>query len=112
MQYTGCLKMTREQALRRDFFRVGSLGFLGIAAAAGVSGAKAQSVILLWLEGGPSHVDTWDPKSKFGIQGHLDECPRHSGFRAVAPGRQAHGQGGYRAFPTTRRARTMRLPDM
>jgi hypothetical protein len=23
---------------------------------------KAQSCILLWLEGGPSHVDTWDPK--------------------------------------------------
>ena len=25
--------------------------------------AKAQACILLWLEGGPSHVDTWDPKS-------------------------------------------------
>jgi hypothetical protein len=25
--------------------------------------AKAQSCILLWLEGGPSQMDTWDPKS-------------------------------------------------
>jgi uncharacterized protein (DUF1501 family) len=24
--------------------------------------AKAKSVILLWMNGGPSHVDTWDPK--------------------------------------------------
>jgi len=24
---------------------------------------KATSVILFWLEGGPSHIDTWDPKS-------------------------------------------------
>ncbi len=70
MQSTGCLKLTREEASRRDFLRVGSLGVLGInltqhlrAAAAGASGGKAQSVILLWLEGGPSHVDTWDPKS-------------------------------------------------
>src|ERR1051325_11502518 len=62
---------------RRSFLRVGSLSFFGISlsqylalqnlmAATGDSGsqaaAKAQSCILLWLEGGPSHVDTFDPK--------------------------------------------------
>ena len=69
MECSGCQKMTRSEASRRDFLRVGSLGFLGIhlqdylrAATAGISGGKAQSCILLWLEGGPSHVDTWDPK--------------------------------------------------
>jgi hypothetical protein len=54
---------------------VGSLSFLGIslsefltlrqamAAADKVdSKAKAQACILLWLDGGPSQVDTWDPK--------------------------------------------------
>jgi hypothetical protein len=54
---------------RRDFLKVGSLGFLGVnlaqyleaATTAGRPG-KAQSCILLWLEGGPSQVDTWDPK--------------------------------------------------
>src|SRR5215470_6293818 len=69
MEYTGCLRLTRQQASRRDFLRVGSLGFLGVqldqylraAATQGASG-KAQACILLWLEGGPSHVDTWDPK--------------------------------------------------
>jgi hypothetical protein len=60
--------MSRLQSTRRDFVRVGSLGILGIqtrdflrASTAGASG-KAQACILLWLEGGPSHVDTWDPK--------------------------------------------------
>jgi len=53
---------------------VGSLGFLGLTlsdylfAAASSSGkapiaGKANAVILFWLEGGPSHIDTWDPKS-------------------------------------------------
>src|SRR5438309_10767639 len=83
MDSTGCLRMTREQASRRDFLRVGSLGFLGInlaqhlraAAAAGVSSAKAQSVILLWLEGGPSHVDTWDPKSNSAFKAISTNVP-------------------------------------
>src|SRR5260370_29997139 len=54
---------------RRSFIRAGSLSLLGIdlaqylrAAATQSNKAKAQSCILLWLEGGPSQVDTWDPK--------------------------------------------------
>src|SRR5215475_2804083 len=83
-------------ANRRDFLKVGSLGFLGIhleqyLRAASTRGAegKAQACILLWLEGGPSHVDTWDPQpnSSFkaistnvpGIQVSelLPQCARH-----------------------------------
>ena len=54
---------------RRDFMRVGSLGFLGItlrdylmAAENLAPNGKAQACIMLWLEGGPSQIDTWDPK--------------------------------------------------
>ena len=61
---------------RRHFLRVGSLSLLGIhlsqffharqtALASGSvpeTKGKAQACILLWLEGGPSQVDTWDPK--------------------------------------------------
>src|SRR5207249_8617380 len=62
---------------RRDFLRVGALNFLGITladflrfgstpafaeATAVAPRAKAQSVILIWLEGGASQVDTWDVK--------------------------------------------------
>ena len=74
MPKIGCLTLTKEQAGRRDFLKAGSLGLLGIhlrqflavqtARAASVDKPKsnAQACILLWLEGGPSHIDTWDPK--------------------------------------------------
>ena len=70
MNCTGCLNLTRRESMRRDFLRVGSLGLLGInlpqflraADAQKPANGKAQSCILLWLEGGPSQMDTWDPK--------------------------------------------------
>src|SRR6185436_14053796 len=67
----GCLKGSEAEFDRRDFIKVGSLGFLGIhmsqalrlAAATGTKlEGKAKSCILLFLEGGPSQMDTWDPK--------------------------------------------------
>jgi hypothetical protein len=56
---------------RRFFLKAGSLELLGIhlnqflkaAANTETAKGKAQACILLWLEGGPSQVDTWDPKS-------------------------------------------------
>jgi len=74
MKQSGCLRYTESDWARRDFLRVGSLSFLGIslsqyleakvlAAAGGLDNkSTAESCILLWLEGGPSHIDTWDPK--------------------------------------------------
>src|SRR2546422_3116448 len=56
---------------RRSFITAGSLGFLGLSLREALSAAadanspvngKAKAVILFWLEGGPSHIDTWDPK--------------------------------------------------
>jgi hypothetical protein len=62
---------------RRDFL----FGLGGLAAAAALSAprraraglppARANACILLWLNGGPSHVDTFDPK------------PKASRFRAI-----------------------------
>ncbi len=56
---------------RRQFLSAGSLGFLGLNLAdllrAKPTG-KAQSCILLWLEGGPSQIDTWDPKPNSAFQ--------------------------------------------
>jgi uncharacterized protein (DUF1501 family) len=61
--------MPHHTASRRDFISAGSLGFLGLnlrqalaASPAKPAKAKANSVILFWLEGGPSQIDTWDPK--------------------------------------------------
>ena len=58
-------------ASRRQFLSAGSLGFLGLNLAdllrAKPTG-KAQACILLWLEGGPSQIDTWDPKPTSAFQ--------------------------------------------
>ncbi|MFO0914739.1 MAG: DUF1501 domain-containing protein [Pirellulales bacterium] len=56
---------------RRDSLRIGALTGLGLAlpqyfgarlAAASLSEARAKSCILLWLDGGPSHLETFDVK--------------------------------------------------
>src|SRR6476660_4876366 len=69
---------------RRDILRVGGAGMLGLslgsllklqsAQAAGAGAAtpiangggpgwgKAKSIIMVYLQGGPSHLDLWDPK--------------------------------------------------
>ena len=57
---------------RRDFLRVGGLTALGLglgdffhlqrAFANNTLTAKAKSCILIWLDGGPSHLETFDPK--------------------------------------------------
>src|SRR3954447_10584148 len=61
----------QHPASRRSFITAGSLGFLGLSLRQALSAAaetgtapngKAKAVILFWLEGGPSHIDTWDPK--------------------------------------------------
>jgi hypothetical protein len=57
---------------RRNLLKAGLAGVAGLslpgllrqrAAAAEAGGAiSRKSVILLWMTGGPSHIDTWDPK--------------------------------------------------
>ena len=65
------------RASRRDFLRVGGAGMLGMSLntlmraqaastgsplAGGPGWGKAKSVIMVYLQGGPSHLDLWDPK--------------------------------------------------
>ena len=65
---------------RREFLRVGGAGLLGLSlgdilglqahasanasdSAKGKAGwGRAKSVLLIFLQGGPSHIDIWDPK--------------------------------------------------
>ena len=66
-----CGRMTRRSALT-----IGSLGAIGLSladlfkmqAAAAESMPRAKSIILLWLWGGPSHLDTLDMKPKAPVQ--------------------------------------------
>jgi uncharacterized protein (DUF1501 family) len=62
---------------RRAVLGVGSIGVIGLsladliklrAAAAAESSPRAKSIILLWLWGGPSHLDTLDMKPKAPVQ--------------------------------------------
>ncbi len=66
----------RARASRRGFLKAGVLGTAGLslaellrheASAASETSALAKakqgnSVIILWMRGGPSHIDMWDPK--------------------------------------------------
>ncbi|NDH04395.1 DUF1501 domain-containing protein [bacterium] len=61
-----------EGTSRREFIRVGSLGIAGLtlptllqanaAAAKKKESVDNLSVIFMWMQGGPSHIDTFDPK--------------------------------------------------
>src|SRR5262249_19155678 len=71
---------TCDGVTRRDLLRVGGLGLLGLSfptirrlegraradsteqTNGGPGFGKAKSVILIYLQGGPSHLDLWDPK--------------------------------------------------
>ena len=72
---------TCDGVTRRDLLRVGGSGILGLslaqmfalqsasantkaaeAPAGGPGFGKAKSVIFIYLQGGPSHLDLWDPK--------------------------------------------------
>jgi Protein of unknown function (DUF1501) len=70
-------KDTCDGVTRRELLRVGGSAALGISLAnlfslqkltakdatyGGPGFGKAKSVILLYLQGGPSHLDLWDPK--------------------------------------------------
>ena len=72
---------------RRDLLTVGGLGLLGLSlpdvlhreakarerptpkrSLTGSGNSRADSVILLYLQGSPSHIDTWDPKPNAPVE--------------------------------------------
>src|SRR5262252_6297235 len=70
---------TCEGPTRRELMRIGSIGLMGLslphffraqaraaeipAKYAGARGfGAAKSVVMIFLQGGPSHIDIWDPK--------------------------------------------------
>ncbi len=89
----GAKGTTCDGPTRREFMRVGSLGVLGLSlphylqqaklrAAApelqtGGNFGRAKQVILLFLQGGPSHLDIWDPKPEApsNIRGEFKPIP-------------------------------------
>ncbi len=71
--------------MKRREFIVGVSGFAGLAAAHALVGerraraaappARAKACILLWMNGGPSHLDTWDPTPGTAVGGKFKAIP-------------------------------------
>ncbi len=80
------IPMTRRMVLKSGL--VGAAGFfladtLGTPAMAASAAAKAKAVIQIWMWGGPSHLDTFDPKPEAGS----DYCgPLNSPIQTSVPG--------------------------
>jgi hypothetical protein len=85
---------------RRTFLRVGGLAAFGLSlpgylqaraqAPAAQAAPKAKRCILLWMQGGPSHIDSFDPKpdAPAEIRGEFGTLPgRDAAVRAT---RQEH----------------------
>ncbi len=130
-QFSNC-----EGVSRRDMLKVGALGFFGLTLpellaarkAAAAAAPKAESVIIMWCAGGPSHLDTFDPKpegtsdirgqfnaietnvSGIRISEHLPNtakvCDKLAIIRSLTSNIAAHEQAsqfmmtGYRPLPT------------
>jgi hypothetical protein len=75
--HDGQVTLSRRGVNRRDFIRVGALGMTGLTMADWLKSQacgetkkepKAKAVIQLWMQGGPSHLDTFDPKPNAGAE--------------------------------------------
>jgi hypothetical protein len=68
--WLGCAEFREQLRLsRRSFLKAGLLGSAGFGLAdllrlrgLGAGSTRYNSVIVLWMRGGPSHIDIWDPK--------------------------------------------------
>ena len=97
---------TCEGWSRRELLRVGGAGLLGLnlpeflswkasAAPAKMENAPkafgaAKSVIMLFLQGGPSHIDIWDPKPDARLVQHSRRLQADQDERARHPGERSH----------------------
>ena len=60
---------------RREFLQLGMLSLLGLSTtdllrleSRATTPARARSCIVIWLDGGPTHIDTFDPKPEAPIE--------------------------------------------
>ena len=137
----GCLTCTAGLLKRRQFIRAGALSLVGISlsqylraksflAEAGVDvdrKASAKSCVLVWLDGGPSHVDMWDPKPQSSFKPISTNVPgiqisnllprmatrmdKVSIIRSMHTEENNHGQGTYYAITGHKPTAAMKFPS-
>lgn len=87
--FFGPMRKCRGTLSRRDVLQVGGLSFAGLtladvlrlrasAAPSSARGAeRAKSVILIWMRGGPSHIDSFDmkPNAPAEVRGEFHPIP-------------------------------------
>jgi len=73
----GCTEFRQQfRTNRRGFLKAGGLGVTGLTLAdllrheayAGAVVKKENSVLILWMRGGPSQHETWDPKPNAPVE--------------------------------------------
>jgi hypothetical protein len=65
LQREGLALVSRRNLLKAGLAGVAGLSLPGLLRQQALAGSNAKtrrSLILLWMTGGPSHIDTWDPK--------------------------------------------------
>lgn len=69
----------QDMLSRRQFLGAGAASFLGLTMPqllfGSTQGGSADSVVLLWMAGGQSHIDTWDPKPGRETNGPIAAIP-------------------------------------
>ncbi len=74
-----------EGCTRRDILKIGALGIgsLALPDLLAAQGAKAKNCILIWLQGGPSHLDLFDlkPDAPIEIRGEFKTAKSIDGVR-------------------------------
>ena len=69
-------RRTVQHPDRRSFVKAGVLGSMGLGLADVLRAddtrspgeRRPTSVIILWMRGGPSHIDMWDPKPNAPVE--------------------------------------------
>ncbi len=73
----GCREFQNQMGMsRRSFLKAGGLGMSGLTltdllrheSQAGAAAKTENSVIILWMRGGPSQHETWDPKMEAPVE--------------------------------------------
>src|ERR1700761_4512967 len=78
--HTNCESVTRRDCLRLGLGALiggGLIGALRLRGEAALAGRRPSSCILIWMDGGPTHYETFDPKpdAPVEIRGELAPIP-------------------------------------